>query len=84
MTEFKKHDLWDSIFENAINHAIINATQNYDNIKYKNVIKFGFFELLNIKEDYLIAKAHKANPVVMMRYIIAQLIMINPIVPHFA
>lgn len=38
-------DLWDNIFENAINQAIVNATQNFDEIKYKQVLKFGFFEL---------------------------------------
>ena len=50
-------DLWDTIFENAINHGIDEATANYDGMKYKQVLKSGFFELQSIKEDYLIAKA---------------------------
>lgn len=50
-------DLWDNIFENAINQSIINATQNFDEIKYKQALKFGFYELQSIKEDYLIAKS---------------------------
>lgn len=77
-------DLWDNIFENAINSAITNATQNYDEIKYKNVVKYGFYELQSIKEDYLIAKAGKVNPYVLMRFLVAQLTMINPIIPHFS
>lgn len=64
-------DLWDSIFENAINHAIENTTQNYDEVKYKQVLKFGFFELQSIKEDYLIAKGGKVNPFVLMRFLTA-------------
>ena len=80
----KNADLWDNIFENAINNAIIQATKNYEDIKYKQVLKFGFFELLSIKEDYLIAKGGKMNPYTLMRFIVAQLVMINPIIPHFA
>ena len=53
----KAGDLWDTIFENAINHAIDEATANYDGMKFKQVLKAGFFELQSIKEDYLIAKA---------------------------
>lgn len=28
-------DLWDTIFENALNHSIVMATQYYDEMKYK-------------------------------------------------
>lgn len=87
-TDFAPHkansDLWDTIFENAINHAITQTTQNYDEIKYKQVLKMGFFELQNIKEDYLIAKGGKMNPYTLMRFLTAQLVMVNPIIPHFA
>ena len=53
-------------------------------MKYKQVLKTGYFELQSIKEDYLIAKSKKANPYIMMRYIVAQLTILNPIIPHFA
>jgi leucyl-tRNA synthetase len=80
----KNFDLWDNIFMNAMNNAINNATKNYDEIKYKNVLKFGMFELLSIKEDYLIAKGGNMNPYVLMRYIAIQLVILNPIIPHFS
>lgn len=86
--DFAEHknniDLWDGIFENAINHAIEEATQNYEDMKYKQVLKFGFFELQSIKEDYLIAKGGKINPFSLLRFVVAQLVLVNPIVPHFA
>lgn len=31
----KEFDLWDNIFENAVNHSIEVTTQNYDDIKFK-------------------------------------------------
>jgi len=80
----KAGDLWDTIFENAINHAIDEATANYDGMKFKQVLKSGFFELQSIKEDYLIAKAQKPNPYTLMRFIVAELTILNPIIPHFA
>lgn len=67
----KEGDLWDTIFKNAINHGIDEATANYDGMKYKQVLKSGFFELLSIKEDYLIAKSGKANPYTLMKFIVA-------------
>ena len=77
-------DLWDNIFENAINSAIISATQMYDEIKFKQVLKHGFFELQSIKEDYLIAKGGQVNPFILMKFLTVQIILINPIIPHFA
>jgi len=81
----KEHaGLWDAIFENATNHAIERATQHYEEMKYKQALKFAFFEINSIKEDYLIAKGGKANPGTLMRYLAAQMVLLNPIVPHFA
>lgn len=53
-------------------------------MKYKQALKYSFFEFLSIKEDYLIANGGKANPYTLMKYIEVQLILMNPIVPHFA
>jgi len=77
-------DMWDNIFENAINYAIEKCTANFEDMKYKQALKFGYFELQSFKEDYLIAKGGKPNPFVLARYIEAQLIMMNPIIPHFS
>ena len=77
-------DLWDAIFENATNHSIEMATKNYEEMKYKQALKYAFFEINSIKEDYLIAKGGKANPYTLMRYLETQMVLLNPIAPHFA
>lgn len=77
-------DLWDKIFENALNQSIVMATQYYDEMKYKQALKYAFFEINSIKEDYLIAKGGKANPYTLMRYLETQLVLVNPMAPHFA
>jgi leucyl-tRNA synthetase len=77
-------DLWDNIFENVINNAIEKSSQYYEEMKYKQCLKFGFFELQSIKEDYLIAKGGKANAFTLMRFLETQLVLMNPIIPHFS
>lgn len=78
------HELWDDIFDNAINVSISEATRLYEEIKYKQAMKSVFFEMQGMKEDYLIAKPNGANPRLLARFIESQLIMLNPIIPHFA
>jgi leucyl-tRNA synthetase len=42
------HDIWDDIFENEISYAIEHTTRDYQEIKYKQGLKHGFFELQTI------------------------------------
>jgi leucyl-tRNA synthetase len=51
-----EHDNWDKIFENEINLSIEHTTKYYNEIKYKQALKSGFFEIQNIKDDYVLAK----------------------------
>lgn len=53
-------------------------------MKYKQALKFGFFELQSIKEDYLIAKGGKMNPYILMRFLETQLLLMAPITPHYS
>ena len=47
--DFKPHmenmDIWDKIFENFINQVIIEGTKYYDEMKYKQALKYCFFIL---------------------------------------
>ena len=79
-----ENDLWDNILENELAYAIDQTTKDYNEIRYKQALKHGFFELQTLKEDYLIAKGGKMNPFVLLKFIETQLILINPICPHFA
>lgn len=77
-------DTWDRIFDNQINYSIEMTTQFYDEMKYKQAAKCAFFEMNSAKEEYMSAKGGKINPYVIMRFMEAQMVMLNPIVPHFA
>ena len=42
---YSSFDLWDQIFDNEINSAIVEVRANFEDIKYKLALKNGFYEL---------------------------------------
>jgi leucyl-tRNA synthetase len=78
------YDLWDSLFENEIHHLVNTVKQSYDEIKFKQVLKFGFFEMQALKDDYVLAKKDGVSKLLMLSFIEASLIILNSICPHFS
>jgi hypothetical protein len=39
-------------------------------MKFRNVVKYGFNEMLSLKETYIIGKQGEPNPYVMLTYLI--------------
>ena len=60
------------------------VTQAYDELKFKQVLKHGFFEMQALKDNYRVAKKGEASKKLLLQFIEAQLIILNPICPHFA
>ena len=80
-----KYSTWDKIVLNEINHCIIECKQEYDSMRYKNVCKIVFSDLLPLKETYQMAcKDTATNPYIIFRYLETVLQLMNPIAPHFA
>lgn len=77
------YTLWDNLMDNEVNRSLNEARQNYDEMKYRNIVRL-FHNMLKVKENYLIARNNEKNPFVIARYVEAILTIINPIVPHFA
>lgn len=83
-TESAPMAFWDRIIENELNIIINKVKAAYDDMKFKEVIKFALNEMLILKENWLIATgSNKPNPQLMNRLIESILIMLNPIIPHF-
>ena len=85
-SEIKFDNLFDQIFDNNINYLIKQATQAYEEMKYKNVLKYAFYEMINAKDQYILFNADdytKLNPTLMVRFLKVFFIMNNPIMPHF-
>lgn len=81
--EDKKTDKWDLILENELKRISILCHKAYSEMKYKNVIKHAFNELVSVREAYMMAKDYKPNPACIYAYIHTVLVLMNPIAPHF-
>ena len=86
-SEIKLDNLFDQIFDNNINYLITQSTQAYEEMKYKNVLKYAFYEMINAKDQYILFNADdytKLNPTLMVRFLKVFFILNNPIMPHFS
>jgi len=78
------YDTWDKIIDNELTRIILEVTKAYSEMKFKNVVKHAFNELLSLKEIYMIAKASKPlNGHLLFRYIETLLVLLNPMIPHY-
>ena len=82
----KLTNLFDKIFDNNINYLIKETKKSYEEMKYKNVLKYAFYEMINIKDQYILFNTEdytKLNPMLMIKYLKTFFIINNPIIPHF-
>ena len=55
-------------------------------MKYKEVLKYGFYEMVNAKDEYIMnleGDYSKVNTKLILYFLRTFLVMINPIIPHF-
>jgi len=84
--EIVLNGLFDKIFYNNINYLIRESKENYEKMKYKNVLKYAFYEMINSKDQYILYNADdytKLNPTLMVKFLKTFFIINNPIIPHF-
>lgn len=83
----KLSNKFDIIFENNINYLLALTRTAYEAMKYKEVMKYGFYEMINIKDQYILYLEDdytKVNPTLMLRFFRVFLTVMNPIVPHWS
>ena len=84
--EIKLNNLFDKIFDNNINYLIKEAKKSYEEMKYKNVLKYAFYEMINTKDQYILYNEDdysKLNPTLMIKFLKTFFIINSPIIPHF-
>ena len=77
----------DKMFFNNINFLIEESKIGYEEMKYKNVIKYAFYEMINIKDEYILFNGDdysKLNPTLMIRFFKTFFVLMNPIIPHWS
>lgn len=77
---------FDKILNNNINYLVQKTQEAYEAMRFKDVLKFGFFELINSKDEYVLYNEddyNKLNPTVMVKFFKTLFIVLNPIAPHW-
>lgn len=79
-----KYSTWDKIVLNELNATLLECAHDYDQMRFKAVVKSAFSELLTLKETYQMAAGDRGtNPCIIFRYLEVILALMNPIAPHF-
>lgn len=75
---------FDRIFKNEINRLIQLTEQAYEQMLYKDVVKYGFFQLQNIRDIYqeICSKTQPINTSLIKHFILVQILVLSPICPH--
>jgi leucyl-tRNA synthetase len=84
--ELKLEKKFDIIFDNNINLLVEETKNAYEGMKYKEVLKYGFYEMINIKDQYILYNEedyNRLNPSLMLKFFSIFLRIMNPIMPHW-
>ena len=75
---------YDRVFDSAINRAIQLTEESYEKMLYKDVLKYGFFELQIARDNYreLCSESDQMNLRLIKRFIEVQVLLLAPICPH--
>jgi len=78
------YNFYDCIFESEINRAIQLTEESYEKMLYRDVIKYGFFELQTARDNYreLCLESKQMNLYLLKRFIEIQILLLAPICPH--
>lgn len=76
---------WDKVFENEINGLTEQVESLYDRALYKDVCKYGFYELQSARDLYRDATVeHGMHADLVKQWIRVQALLMAPIAPHFS
>eukprot|EP01012_Entosiphon_sulcatum_P061798 TRINITY_DN8766_c0_g1_i1.p1 TRINITY_DN8766_c0_g1~~TRINITY_DN8766_c0_g1_i1.p1 ORF type:complete len:1087 (-),score=221.84 TRINITY_DN8766_c0_g1_i1:64-3324(-) len=77
-------NVFDRIFENDMNHAIVQTDRHFGRMMFRDGLNTGLFLLSNNRDAYRQYVANQLHHDVILRYIEVQALLIAPIAPHFA
>lgn len=75
---------YDNVFLNLLDRVLLYTDKAYDTMRNRDVLKFGFFDLTNLKEEYSnnCGDQHMRQDI-LLKYIETQTIVMYPTAPHF-
>jgi leucyl-tRNA synthetase len=78
-------NFWDVAFESEVNSLLQKTKQCYTEACYKDAMKFGFFELQRVRDEYVVAvEEEKVHQDLIFWWTRIQALTVAPVAPHFA
>ncbi|KFM68479.1 Leucine--tRNA ligase, cytoplasmic, partial [Stegodyphus mimosarum] len=75
----------DKVFINEINHSILQTTEHYEHMMYKEALRTGFFELQASRDKYReLTVKEKMRSDLIFKFIEVQVLLLCPICPHIS
>ncbi|KAJ1894298.1 cytosolic leucyl tRNA synthetase, partial [Coemansia sp. IMI 209127] len=75
----------DRIFDAEMNDLVLKTAADYDKTMYRNALKSGFYDFVNLRNWYVEFTSERGmNPALVRKWIERQVLLITPIVPHWA
>jgi leucyl-tRNA synthetase len=85
-TNTENLNYFDKIFNNNINYLVQKTQEAYEAMRFKDVLKNGFYELINCRDEYVLYNEDdytRLNATVMVKFFKTIFILLNPIAPHW-
>jgi leucyl-tRNA synthetase len=81
-----KDNFWDNVFESEMNHLVQLADQAFDNMLYRDALKYGLYEFQAARDAYRDATSYSGGMHIdlIKQYLTNQCLLIAPFAPHFA
>jgi len=79
----EQDDFQDRVFENAVNVLIKTTQDAYDNMKFHDALKFGFYDLWSARDSYRANLTTNMSNSLTMWFIEVSTILLAPVCPHW-
>lgn len=80
----KKDSFHDQVFENEMNQLIQLTDVAYSNIMFRDALKYGYYELQNVRDIYREATADEGmHSDLVTRFLEVQCLLLSPFAPHY-
>ena len=81
----QEFNFFDIAFDNEMNKLIGLTIHAYEQFRYRDVLKYGFYDLENTKNEYIMTKGgiNNLNYSLILKFIENYLLLMHPIIPHF-
>ncbi len=77
-------NFYDRVFEAELDEIYLKSLEAYESMRFRDVLKICFFELVGIKDDYKLNYGSQGpRKDLITKYIHYQLLLLYPIAPHF-